>query len=210
MKIVIDTNVLAKMGISTDLAMYLFSIYLGNPIDSTEDLDVFKKASKAGYIMYTRYSPSSGPKEVTLEPDGMEVIEKILAMSKAKKDIDDDELRRYTALAEKMQELYPEGTKPGTHEKWQGNESLIGERILSVAKKFNLTFTDEEAIQACKEYVDSFKADKTTMHVLKYFIYKNDIKSGVREYKSMFADYLRSVQKGQKETINRNWNNDLR
>ena len=187
-KVIIDTSVLPKMGVQVDLMCYLLSIYLGCPIDSSEDLDVFKKAAKAGYISYTRYSATSGPKEIQLELDGTELIERVLTLSKSKKEIDDGELRRFVKLAIKMQEIYPSGTKPGTHEKWQGNESLIGERILSIVKKCDLSFTDEEAIQACKEYVASFNVDKTTMHVLKYFIYKNDINSGAREFKSMFVE----------------------
>lgn len=205
MKLTIDDKVLKKMGLSPDLACYLISIYLDSPIDSSEDLDVFKKASKAGYIEYTRYSPSSGPKEVKLTQDGIDVLDRVFSLSKGKKGIEDDLLKRYTALAIKMQEIYPDGTKYGTHEKWRSNESIVGERILAAVQRLHLEFTDEQALQACREYVESFKNDpyKQTMRVLRYFIWKND--NG--EFKSDFADYLGNINK---KSINADWTTETR
>lgn len=107
-----------------------------------------------------------------------ELINRILVESD-KKVIDND--AKFLALAYKMQDLFPKGKKPGTTYYWGGNAPEIAERLKTLVSKFNISFTEEEALDATKKYVESFNGNYKFMHLLKYFIIKYDKNTGTRE-----------------------------
>ena len=205
MKITIDTKVLKQEEVSVGLMCFLLSVYLKNPIMAKEDLAVFTEACERGLIKYTRYDMESGPQEIELTRIGGNFIEGVLAKSLTKAEITEKEREKYRNLAKKMQELYPEGIKPGTHEKWKSSFTICGDRLLSLVKRFNLSFSEEDAIQACKNYVNACKSDPTTMRVLMYFIWKND--NG--EFKSDFLTYLENLGQNDK-TTDKDWTTETR
>lgn len=78
----------------------------------------------------------------------------------------------YKTLAEKLKELYPKGYKPGTNYAWRGSTMEIVRKLQTLVIKYNFKFTEEEAIEATKKYVDSFNGDYRFMRLLKYFLLK--------------------------------------
>lgn len=78
----------------------------------------------------------------------------------------------FTALAQKLQALYPSGIKPGTTYPWQGSTEEVAQKLRSLVAVCNFSFSEEEAVKAAQEYVGSFSDDTQHMQLLKYFILK--------------------------------------
>lgn len=117
--------------------------------------------------------------------------------------------KRFEELAPKLMEIYPLGTKPGTSLKWRGNVATITEKLLKVYALSE--FTDEEAIAATKNYVNSFNGDYTTMRVLMYFICKNLMKGGEVERTRDFLSYIEDVRSNpQQATLKKDWDIELK
>lgn len=98
----------------------------------------------------------------------------------------------YEALARKLQEIYPSGVKPGTTYYWRGDTSMIAQRLRALVVKYDFVFTEEEAIRATKEYVNSFKDNETRqMSLLGFFILRTKrTEDGDREIDSMFMTII--------------------
>lgn len=117
--------------------------------------------------------------------------------------------KRFEELAPKLMEIYPLGTKPGTSLKWRGNVATITEKLLKVYALSE--FTDEEAIAATKNYVNSFNGDYTTMRVLMYFICKNLMKGGEVERTRDFLSYIEDVRSNpQQANLKKDWDIELK
>lgn len=82
---------------------------------------------------------------------------------------------RFLVLADKLRELYPEGKKAGTNYMWRDSRLVIAKKLQTLSEKFQVKFTDEEAIDATKRYVEQFNGNYQYMQLLKYFILKRDI-----------------------------------
>lgn len=94
----------------------------------------------------------------------------------------------FTSLAKKLQDIYPAGMKLGTTYLWRDNIDLIAQKLKTLIAKHGFTFTEEEAINATKEYVSSFKEDKQRMMLLKNFILRTDNKEQLID--SMFMTII--------------------
>lgn len=86
-----------------------------------------------------------------------------------------NEKERYLELANKLRALYPEGKKEGTNYMWRDSQVAIAKKLKTLADKFGVQFTDEQAITATKRYVESFNGNYHFMQLLKYFILKRDL-----------------------------------
>lgn len=106
----------------------------------------------------------------------------------------------FNALAEKLRELYPEGKKPGTTYYWRDSVPMIARKLKTLVAKFGAKFTEEEAINATKKYIDSFNGDYRYMHLLKYFLLKLDKESG-----DMKSEFLSILQNKDVEQLGENW-----
>ena len=76
-------------------------------------------------------------------------------------------------LAKSLMEVFPAGKKEGTSQYWKGN---LRDNTLRLAKFFKLygdKYTDEQMIEAAKNYVSSHNGKYQYMRVLKYFIWKD-------------------------------------
>lgn len=80
----------------------------------------------------------------------------------------------FLSLAQKLQQLYPAGIKPGTTYSWRGTTEEIAQKLRTLVVKHNFSFTEQEAIKATKDYVSYFTGSKQTMQLLKYFILKTN------------------------------------
>ena len=162
MKYIIDTEILEREGIGLDEALYLLSVYKKKPIN----FNTIQKAKVENKIL--KFENSRDPVKIT--PKGQSYIESILAKSKIH--VSSDNLERYRTLADKMREVYPKGLKPGTNYQWRDSTAIIADRLMKLVAKYNIEFTDEEAVDATKRYIASFNGNYRYMQILKYFISK--------------------------------------
>lgn len=117
---------------------------------------------------------------------------------------------RCDSLADKLMELYPAGTKPGTSLKWRGYKKGVSEKLQKLIKNGN-EFTDEEAINATKAYINSFGGMYTTMRVLPYFLSKNEIVGGESKKTCDFMSYVEDLRNNTKsQSTSVDWTIELR
>lgn len=93
------------------------------------------------------------------------------ALLSADKSVPDN--KRLENLAKSLMEAFPAGKKEGTSQYWKGN---LRDNTLRLAKFFKLygdKYTDEQMIEAAKNYVSSHNGQYQYMRVLKYFIWKD-------------------------------------
>jgi hypothetical protein len=93
------------------------------------------------------------------------------ALLSADKSVPDN--KRLETLAKALMEVFPAGKKEGTSQYWKGN---LRDNTLRLAKFFKLygdKYTDEQLIEAAKNYVSSHNGRYQYMRVLKYFIWKD-------------------------------------
>jgi hypothetical protein len=114
-----------------------------------------------------------------------------LRMERKKVEINPD----YIELAAKMQELYPKGKRPGCSTQWRGNKIIIAKKLTTLVRDYYASFTEEQAIDAVKRYVDSFNGDYSYMECLEYFILREK-----PTFKTNFLSYLEN--KGEEEDNN--------
>lgn len=112
----------------------------------------------------------------------------------------------FMELADKMREIFPAGRKPDTTYYWRDSTQLIARKLSTLVTKFDISFTEEEALTATRRYVESFNGDYRFMQLLKYFILKTDKNTG--EIKSEFMSLLQNPE--EQETLNNNWLNEIR
>ena len=197
----INKETLAKSGISVDMAFYLASIYFDKPYT----YDTFDLASKQGLITYNHLDRYNLPIQPKLTREGVELVESIFLNSEFKGDkgIDTD---RYDELADKLRELYPKGRKEGTSYLWRDSHAKIANKLRTLVKKYNFKFTDEQAINATKKYIESFNGNYSYMQLLKYFILKKDKDTG--EENSQLMSYIENEDCT--DAANDDWMNEVR
>lgn len=124
------------------------------------------------------------PNEIVLSNNTKDLVTSILVSS-------DDKITNsnmdYTALAKKLQALYPKGNKSGTSYSWISLTPLIAQKLRTLVVEYNFSFTEQEALRATEEYVKSFSDDKSHMQLLKYFILKT---SKYNDMESMFMTII--------------------
>ena len=197
----INKEILAKSGISVDMAFYLASIYFDKPYT----YDTFDLASKQGLITYNHLDRYNLPIQPKLTREGVELVESIFLNSEFKGDkgVDTD---RYDELADKLRELYPKGRKEGTSYLWRDSRAKIANKLRTLVKKYNFKFTDEQAINATKRYIESFNGNYSYMQLLKYFILKKDKDTG--EENSQLMSYIENEDCT--DAANDDWMNEVR
>ena len=197
MKYIIDTEILEREGIGLDEALYLLSVYKKKPIN----FNTAQKAKVENKIL--KFENPRDPVKIT--PKGQSFIESILAKSKIH--VSSDNLERYRDLADKMREVYPKGLKPGTNYQWRDSTAIIADRLMKLVAKYNIEFTDEEAVAATKRYIASFNGNYRYMQILKYFISKQKpVEGAPAEQNSQFLSFL---QNKESITENQDWTANL-
>lgn len=185
MKYTIDTEVLAREGIELDEALYLLSLYKKKNID-TGTIERLKRKDKI-------LVPDDMPNKLTSR--GVSLIETIIAKSKLH--ISSSDMERYRTLADKIRDLYPKGLKPGTNYQWRDSTAIIADRLIKLVAKYNIEFTDEEAVDATKRYIESFNGNYKYMQILKYFISKQKpVENAPAEQNSQFLSFLQNKESG--------------
>ena len=83
---------------------------------------------------------------------------------------------RIENLALSMMEIFPKQKKSGTCHYFRGNKKDITLRLKKFFKLYGDKYSDEQILDATKRYVESFNGNYAYMRVLKYFIWKDEVK----------------------------------
>jgi len=95
----------------------------------------------------------------------------------------------YRPLAEKLIELWPKGMKMNTTS-WRSSPIVIVQRLKMAEALYDCSIDEVRAIDTAKRYVKSFGNDTKYMQSLKYFIYKEKIINGKKEYVSNLMELM--------------------
>lgn len=118
---------------------------------------------------------------------------------------------RIITLAEKLMDVFPKGKKEGSTVYWRGNLKDTSLRLKKFFKLYGNKYTDEDILNAAQRYVDTFNQDYRFMRVLKYFIWKDEVKciDGVNQVveTSDLASYIENAN--QEDEISDNWTTNL-
>lgn len=158
MKITIDTEILQRNNLT--LGEFLVMLFGYCDVKYKENFDKLIEKSIISKNVFDKDS-------MVLSNNTRDLIAKVLIESDAKVmgyDLNFEE------LAKKLQDIYPKGNKPGTTYNWGNNTAVIAFKLRTLVAKYCFIFTEDEAIKATKEYVDSFEDDNKNMKLLKYFI----------------------------------------
>ena len=103
-----------------------------------------------------------------------------------------------------LQGIFPEG-KNLNGQYWRCNKTDLKRRLVLFFEKYG-DYTDEQIISATQAYVDSFKGSMKYMRLLKYFIWKEEIKDGSKVLVSELADIIENGN----QITNDDWTTELR
>lgn len=184
MKLFVDTDKVDK-DIGVDGLLYLTALYLGCVINK-ETID---KLNNKGLIFINSFKDGI-PDDVSPTKESVEIVEGTYANMEISGKEDDD---RFNNLADKLRELFPTGRKPGTQLQWRDSTKIIAQRLKIFVKKFDVKFTDEQAIEATKKYISGFNGNYQFMQVLKYFIMKAGKEDGTSVVNSQLLSYMENT-----------------
>ena len=185
MKITIDEDVCEKNGIKVGELLMVLIIKLGDNVSElctqmlNKEIIVTDNNISGNYLITQRWS---------------DVAETVLLDS----DKDRQSVDRLENLVIQLQAIFPEGKKEGTSQYWRGNKREILLRLKKFFKLYDNTYTDEQILNATKNYVTNFNGNYNYMRVLKYFIWKDekklheDGKMGVIEVSDL-ANYIENA-----------------
>lgn len=185
MKITIDEGVCEKNGIKIGELLMVLIIKLGDNVSElctqmlNKEIIVTDNNISGNYLVTQRWN---------------DVAETVLLDS----DKDRQSVDRLENLVIQLQAIFPEGKKEGTSQYWRGNKREILLRLKKFFKLYDNTYTDEQILNATKNYVTNFNGNYNYMRVLKYFIWKDekklheDGKMGVVEVSDL-ANYIENA-----------------
>jgi hypothetical protein len=197
MKYTIDSEVLKANGITLPELLMLMIMKTGSSPPELVD-NMLKKQMIVKDGMFGQY---------LLTSNWADVMSTVLLDSDESHESQD----RVEALAIKLMEIFPKGKKEGTVSTyWRGNKKDIALKLKKFFKLYS-KYSDETILEATKSYVDSFNGDYNYMRVLKYFIWKDEVKciGGVNQVieTSDLATVIENL--GQEEEIKQEWTSKL-
>lgn len=175
MKYVIDSAVAEEMGLSFSQVLALMLIKTGENVEevleelANKEAIVAIDASKIKYRITQRWNDLCD--NVLLTSDKYVPKEDIIV-----------------PIAEKLMQIFPKGKKPGTPYYWKCNKREVSLKLKSFFKLYGNTYTEEQILNAARDYVDSFNGDYRFMRLLKYFIWKKDGEQGEISELATFID----------------------
>lgn len=179
MTITVADKILDKYNLSIEEFLILYICSKEYDIKELIDTIIAK-----GYADKNLYNPNTA----IVSNNVKEIISSVIIDSdKAVIDKEED----YLKVAKKMQEIFPKGRKEGTTYAWRDCTAVIAKKLKTLVVKFDFKFTEEEALNATKKYVESFNGNYKFMQLLKYFILKNDTTTG--DIKSEFMSLIENA-----------------
>ena len=160
MRISISTEVLEKHNLT--LGEFLVMLMGFYNINYVETYDKLRNSNLIGANIFAKYG-------IIMSENSKKLVERILTESDAR--LSTCGISDFEGLAKKLQELYPEGIKPGKTYSWRGTTEDIAQKLRALIVLHDFAFTEEEAIKAVKDYISSFE-DQKYMSLLPFFILK--------------------------------------
>ena len=90
---------------------------------------------------------------------------------------------------------------------YKGNIEDIRKKLQSFFLRYP-NYTDEQIIIATQKYINSMNGDYTYLKLLKYFIWKSEVKDGEQVVTSILSDYIEN--EGQEDNLRNDWTSTLR
>lgn len=164
MKITIDDNIISKYKLTN--SQFFFMLFLHYGITDEELNSLINEK----FLVSQSYRNGGIPQNnfyKTLE--GNKLLDLILKQSSC----NDAKVSgaRIKELAIKLRNEFPEGKKNGTNFHWKCSSKEVEDKLKSFFVRFG-DYSDEDLIQATKNYVVSHSNDNSRMRILKYFIIK--------------------------------------
>ena len=200
MKYVIDTDKLEQYNITKDELLYCLSLYWNTKITSSTVTSCNMKG-----MLYTDLDENN-QYVISLNKTGTDTLESYFSDCQIVENTEGKD--RFEILADKLREIYPKGKKDGTAYQWRDSTKIIANKLKAVVRYYKTSFTDEEAINATKKYVEGFNGNYTYMQLLKYFISKKENKNGELVESSQLLSYIENA--GQEEELKSDWTSTLK
>lgn len=162
MKITIDTDILEKENLSLGETLVLLLSYYN--VDTQKEMASLYEKGIADRNLFENIPP-------VLSDNAKVFVNKLLVNSD--RNVQNSNLE-FLDIAQAMYALYPSGKRPGKNYSWKSSAKVLAERLKTLVKRYNFTFTKEEAVAVTQEYLNSFGGDYTRMKMLDYFIWKDD------------------------------------
>lgn len=157
--------------------------------------------------LITRFNPSAQEfdRKFSITHKGINLIEELIADSNEEMA---NQENRLETLAEKLREIYPTGKIAGTSYYYKGNKTDISRKLKSFFRRYGSKYTDKQIIEATRKYIESFNGNYTYLKLLKYFIWKDEVKDGEVVQTSVLADYIENLNQG--DDLGNSWLNEVR
>lgn len=181
MRLTIDTNILLKYKLTLGEFLLLLIGYFEIKAKESRNKLIFKNIGEEDWR--DEYS-------LILSDNTKNLVAKILIESNPK--LDKSPVKDFNVLALQLINIYPEGSKEGTTYSWRGTVEEIAQKLRVLIVQYDFIYTEEEAVQATKQYVSSFKDDKTHMKLLKYFILKT-------KNEEISSDFMSIIENNRKQ-----------
>ena len=102
---------------------------------------------------------------------------------------------KFISLAKQLREMFPKGVRPGCSKHWRSSSIVVAKKLQKLNVEYGISFTNEEALDATKRYVDSFKGEYSYMECLEYFILRQ-----LPSFKSNFIEFLENPDAGEEDS----------
>lgn len=201
MKFVIDDTVCEKYNLTAQQVFILLALQCQND-------KLYEDLIEKGLITKCNCSLFELNKKYSVINKGINLCNSVLLDSSkdTKKTINIVNLR-YQTLAIKLRDIYPKGKMPGTSYYYKGNIEDIRKKLQSFFLRYP-DYTDEQVLTATQKYINSMNGNYTYLKLLKYFIWKSEIKDGEQVVTSLLSDYIEN--EGQEDNINNDWTSELK
>ena len=186
MRITIDTDILSRNNMSLGEFLVLLLGYNNCNFDECFGSLVDKKL--ADIDKYTMGN-------IVLSGNSKDLIVRIL--TEADERLKKSPIKDFYKLAAELRNIYPEGNKAGTTYLWRGTVEETAQKLMVLVTVHGFIYTKDEAIKATKEYVNSFKGNRSHMKLLKYFLLRTNVKEG-----EIYSDFMTIIEKNRDENNN--------
>lgn len=190
MRFTIDSQILEKNGITLqEFSVILYYYFKGT---GTVNKELCCKLREDGFLKLTS--------------EGYQFHEGKISKLKTwimRSTITPQQIEELTNIAKAMQDEFPQGRKEGTSQYWRDSTKVITQRLSKFIEKYG-SYSKEDFVNAAKNYVASFNGNYSYMQLLKYFIYKKDIKTG--EENSQLASFLDNKDQ---QDMDKDWTSNL-
>lgn len=186
MRITIDTDILSRNNVSLGEFLtlllgywnYNFNECFGNLLDKNlADIDRMIMGN------------------IVLSGNSKELITRLLTESDER--LKKSPIKDFYKLAAKLRNIFPNGNKAGTTYPWGGTVEEIAQKLMVFVTVHGFIYTEEEAIEATKEYVGGFKGDRSHMKLLKYFLLRTR-----KNEQEIDSDFMTIIEKNRDENNN--------